>query len=339
MATNTGMTSDYRGHYASQSFVNVSQSSPPRSYSGAIAKKVRPKQEQSIHLDSIEGCSNDDYLDGLEELTDITNIIWISKISRSRVCVFVKNEKIVESLIDKWVKVKEHKLKVRPVIGKNKRVVISNVNPSIPDEILLDVLNEKGINPVSGVTDIRASVSKPGRSHIFSFRRQVYIQDEDENKLPDSCQISFKNQLFWIYFTTDSTCCFLCKQSGHIAKLCPNSNNESNTNASQTINNSQRNINTDPNTIDPSNSVMDTTIIENQNNNKRPRSPSTISSISTHEKSLNTTEITNPRLEEYPVLEDPRNSYPEFTKPMSKKKKLKETPEYQILPRKVIRHS
>ena len=104
---------------------------------------------------------------------------------------------------------------------KKQRGVISNVRPSIPNNILLDALKFKGILPVSQIRDIRAGLTKSGRSHILSFRRQVYIKQEEEPLLPDSLQINHDNTDYWVYFGTDSTCCFICKKIGHIAKLCP----------------------------------------------------------------------------------------------------------------------
>lgn len=104
---------------------------------------------------------------------------------------------------------------------KNKRVVISNVNPTIPDEIVLSAIKSKGVSPVSNIYDIKASLSKPGRAHILSFRRQVYIKEQDVELLPESMHISYDNTSYWIFLSTDSTRCFVCKQSGHIVKMCP----------------------------------------------------------------------------------------------------------------------
>jgi len=69
-----------------------------KSYATAMATKVRPKKEQGVIIDSIEGCSNDDYIDAIEKLIDLSYIRYISKISRARVCVFVSSGEIVEKL-------------------------------------------------------------------------------------------------------------------------------------------------------------------------------------------------------------------------------------------------
>lgn len=110
---------------------------------------------------------------------------------------------------------------MRPYIENNKRVVISNISPVIPNEIVLDALKKKGIIPVSQISNVRAGLHKPGRSHIISFRRQMYIKYTDEEKLPESIQINYDSTTYWIYMSTNSTNCFVCKQSGHVAKLFP----------------------------------------------------------------------------------------------------------------------
>ena len=204
----------------SQIFNPMSTQTTKSTYAN-VTQNMSPRKEQAIIIESMEGLTNDDYIDGLEKLISVTEITHISKISGARVCVFLRNSGMVEKLCNKKVQVKDFLFNIRPFIERNKRVVISNVNPVIPDTILIDMLKSKGITPMSQVREIKAGLHKPGRSHIHSFRRQVYIRDEDEKLLPESAQISFDNTAYWIYLSTDSTSCFVCKQSGHVAKMCP----------------------------------------------------------------------------------------------------------------------
>ncbi|OXU23280.1 hypothetical protein TSAR_003834 [Trichomalopsis sarcophagae] len=129
-------------------------------------------------------------------------------------CIFLADKIASSELVNKTVKIKDADLKIRPLIEKNKRVVISNVNPIIPHETVLNALKNSGITPISNINYIKASTSKPGRSHILSFRCQLYIKEEDENSLP-------KKTTYWIYLSTDSMHCYDCKQFGNSAKQCP----------------------------------------------------------------------------------------------------------------------
>ena len=66
----------------------------------------------------------------------------------------------------------------------------------------------------------RAGLTGPGYSHILSFRRQIFIHPDDESKIPESIQINFEDTSYWIFPSTDTIKCFVCKKVGHIAKNC-----------------------------------------------------------------------------------------------------------------------
>ena len=186
------------------------------SYAGA----TRPKKEQAVIIDAVDGLSNDDYIDGLETLIAVSNIVSISRISRGRICVFLTSKSLAEKLSGSSIRVNNNVLHIKPLIEGNKRLVLSNVQTHIPNEVLVEALTSHGILLASPIQNIRASLSKPGRSHIQSHRRQVYIK-ESNTVLPESFKILHEGINYWIYLTTDSTQCFTCKQVGHIAKLCP----------------------------------------------------------------------------------------------------------------------
>ena len=57
-----------------------------------IARSTRPQKEEAIVLDSIDGLTNDDYLDGLDKLTDLNNARYILKISGGRVCIYLNDK-------------------------------------------------------------------------------------------------------------------------------------------------------------------------------------------------------------------------------------------------------
>lgn len=191
------------------------------SYANVASTAPTPSKDQAIILDSIEGCTIDDYLDGIEKITELSNVRFISKISGNRVCIYLNSSDLVNKLVSKKVVVNQNVLSIRPYMEKNKRVVISNVSPYIPHHVIINSLASKGISIVSQMYHIKASSSKAGRAHIMSFRRQVYIKEEDEHLLPESLQVIHDETTHWIFLSTESANCFLCKQHGHIAKVCP----------------------------------------------------------------------------------------------------------------------
>ena len=113
------------------------------SYAGATATEIRPKKEQAIIIDSMDSCTNDDYSDGLENIIDNVHIRHISKISGKRACVFFDSEENANKVTNKVIQVKQYAFKIRPLMEKNKRVVISNVNPVITNSSILQALKEK----------------------------------------------------------------------------------------------------------------------------------------------------------------------------------------------------
>ena len=64
---------------------------------------------------------------------------------------------------------------------------------------------------------IRVGMNETGFSHILSFRRQIYVQPEDIEKIPPSMQITYDSTAYWIYLSTEKLTCFICKEEGHVA--------------------------------------------------------------------------------------------------------------------------
>lgn len=223
------MASENRGQLGNPDTRNIMKDDRTQATQLTYANATLPKRDQAIVLEAIEGLTNDDYIDELEKLTDLNNIRAISKISGARVCIYLNSKKLVEELKNKSLHIKETSLVIKPLINNNKRVVISNVQPIIPNETIVEALKHQGITLMSHISHLRASLAKPGRAHIQSFRRQFYIKEEDEKLLPESIQINFDNTTYWTFLSTDSTACFICQQIGHIAKACPSATRNQNT--------------------------------------------------------------------------------------------------------------
>ena len=118
------------------------------------------------------------------------------------------------------IRIKGFALPIKPLINNNKRVIISNIQPIITNDAIIEALKAKGVKILSNISELRASTSKPGRSHKMSLRRQFYISEEHEAILPETLQFTYGDTTFWSYLSTDSASCFICKQSRHISKTC-----------------------------------------------------------------------------------------------------------------------
>lgn len=211
-------------------------------YALATANLNTPKREQAIVLHPIDGILLKDYIIAVGQIISPSNIIFVSKISMNRICIFLSSELILKSLLEKTqstIKINEHDIPIRRLLNPAKRIIISNVCPSIPNQAILDSLVDINISPISEINYLKAGIKEAGYEHILSFRRQMYIKHEDISKLPGTLLISINETNFRIFFTDDTITCYTCKLTGHTSMNCKQ-NNENNLNITH-ITNQQNN--------------------------------------------------------------------------------------------------
>ena len=187
------------GSYASQHPHSHSQTISAKTYARASTELFLPKKDQAVIVDAIENFTNDDYIDAIDSIIQEGHVRFISKVSGNRIKIYFSEKSLVEKVTENPTTIKGQTLKFRPLLENNKRLVISNVDPTIPHGVLLDVLKSKSIVPVSSMHYLRTGLQKPGRANILSFRRQVYIKEEDVQLVPESAQILYDDTPYWIY--------------------------------------------------------------------------------------------------------------------------------------------
>lgn len=195
------------------------------SFARIVQQGQLPIKGQAIVMDSVEGHTVQEYTVALGNLINPRNIRYVSRISHGRICFYLNSKDIVDQLTDNNTKINigNNTLEIRPLILKAKRIIISNVCPIIPHTTIEEELKKKmDITPVSQITSIRAGISIPEYGHILSFRRQMYVRPEDAQKIPENMQINYDDTTYWIYLSAEKLTCFLCKEEGHLAKYCKN---------------------------------------------------------------------------------------------------------------------
>jgi len=211
-------------------------------YALATANSNTPKREQAIVLHPVDGLLLKDYIIAIGQIISPNNIIFVSKISMSRVCIFLSSEHILCSLLEKTqnkIKINQHEIPIRRLLNPAKRIIISNVCPSIPNQTIMHALEQINIIPISEINYLKAGIKEAGYEHILSFRRQIYIKHEDIPKLPGSLLININETNFRIFFTDDTITCYTCKSIGHTSMSC-NKNITDDKNLTQPLN--QQNI-------------------------------------------------------------------------------------------------
>lgn len=208
------------------------------SYAKVIQQMTCPKREQAIVVDSVEGIAVKEYAVAIAKIIGPQNILYISKISNNRVCLYLSSQQLVNHLVETHTQVTigTKTLEVRPLISKTKRIILSNVHPVIPNSAIEYKLAEFDVNPKSQITYVRAGLNEAGFTHILSFRRQMYINPEDLSKLPSSMQIQHENTVYWVYLSAEKLICFSCKEEGHLAKHCKNTEPNSQVDSQDTTN-------------------------------------------------------------------------------------------------------
>lgn len=237
MNPNTQATSDYRGSQNNASTVSINRpdvsttggnNSQP-SYSNAIKSTPKinfPQKEQAIVLNAIEGLKLADYIHSLAALIGPKNIIFASRIANNRICIYLSSKQLVDQLLESRssIQVGEAEVGMRRLITPAKRLLLSNVCPTIPHEIIENCLKNAGFKLVSPITFLRAGLAGEEFAHILSFRRQVYVTPDSEDLLQTqtSLVLPFDDTQYRIFLSSDEMTCFLCKQKGHIANNCVN---------------------------------------------------------------------------------------------------------------------
>lgn len=215
-----------------------------KTFAETTASSLFPKKDQAIIFNTIEGIPQIEYINVLSTLTNPVNILFASRISNNRFCVYFANKNIVNDLIDQnpTITVNNHTIFIRKLVNQSKRIILSNVSPIIPHTYITNALNNIGINTLAPISFVKAGFSTDSLSHIISFRRQTYIKHEDISKLPGSILINFEDDEYRIFLTDDTLTCYLCKRTGHTSAHCknttPNPDNQNNnliSNSSQTL--------------------------------------------------------------------------------------------------------
>lgn len=191
-------------------------------FASIAAKEITPNREQAIVFNSIDGIPQKEYVIAIGQIVQPKNISFISRISNNRFCIFLNSKEILDSLmsITPVIVINGHEIQLRRLLNPAKRIVISNVCPSIPNTTILQALQSLDIIPASQINHLKAGINIKGYEHILSFRRQIYIKHEDIQKLPGSLILNHNQAQFRIFFTDDTITCYTCHKTGHTSNTC-----------------------------------------------------------------------------------------------------------------------
>ncbi|CAH0560626.1 unnamed protein product [Brassicogethes aeneus] len=254
-----------------QTQYDVNQSSSKKSYSTVLNEQQFPNKHQAIVFSSIDGIKIHEYILALGEKVGPKRILFSSRISNNRICIYLSSKEIADKFINEHgsIIINNEIIQARKLVTPSQRIVLSNVSPTIPHTALATELGKMGLTLMSPITFLRIGIPNPEYSHILSFRRQVYIAPQNCS-IPDSIVITDENTPYRIFITQDGLTCFKCKQQNHLAANCPNSapeNIEEVTHA--TVPENPINILSQNNTINQTPNINENSIIESPTGSKR----------------------------------------------------------------------
>ena len=142
-----------------------------------MANQQCPKKDQAIVFNAIEDTKLLDYILAVGTLIGPKNIIFSSRISNNRICIYLSSKAIVDKLINERTpfKINNKILYGRRLITPSQRLVLSNVCPTIPNHILVTEFEGKNLSLLSSITYRKINIPDPEYTHVLSFRRQVFI--------------------------------------------------------------------------------------------------------------------------------------------------------------------
>lgn len=190
-----------------------------------------PKKDQGLIIESVDGLKIKQYLKAVGEIIGAENIIYASRLSRDRICLYLKSKDLINEITQNFdnISIDEHNLYIRPLMLRATKYYLNRVCPSIPSSYLHDKISEIGINITSMIQREKMSNDEGEFSHIFSFRRTFYGIPEKNTNIPESILLNFDQEQHRIFLSTEIKRCTNCHKIGHLVDVCRQKENVDNT--------------------------------------------------------------------------------------------------------------
>lgn len=197
----------------------------PKIQNATFADKLKlktqaPKKDQAIILSPVQGIPLKEYVVALGNVLQPTKILFASRISNNRICIYLDSKKTAEDLTQKYktIKVNTHDIPIRNYLTPTHRIVIWAF-PTLPDNVLIEGLQNIGIKPESGIQHLSAGIHQDNFNHILSFRRQLFVHQQHP-AIPDSIEMIYENEKYRVFISLDENRCPICKKFGHDSDSC-----------------------------------------------------------------------------------------------------------------------
>lgn len=213
--TNTTITN------TSENNAKVNNNKPKTTYAAATAATdyIFPEPNQGVIIEAAPNTPLRDYQVAVGKIVNNQNITFSSRMSRNRVCIYLKTEELTDTFVAKnpYIIINNNKINVHKLRSKAKRITLSEVPPFINNIRLTEQLKINNIQVLSPLILLKSNIKDPEFAHVYSFRRQALLKHTDNTKeLPESMLIEFEGECHRIFLSNDDIRCSACNNRGHL---------------------------------------------------------------------------------------------------------------------------
>lgn len=168
-------------------------------------------KKHAIIIPANQSLTLTDYLNEISKVIPPSDILYASKISNNRICIYLSSEKLVDNACNsRFINTAVGPLPIRRLINPAFRLVLSNVMPNMTNKKLIEAVSQF-VKVVSPMQLISAGLKDPKFQHIKSFRRETFIlKDVNSHALPPSLLIPHDGEEVRIFLSVEDPRCFHC---------------------------------------------------------------------------------------------------------------------------------
>ena len=223
----------------------------PVETSGSLTRK------HAVRCESFDNFTVEQYVTSMAMLVGDESIIAASRMNKS-VVIFLSSLDAVEMAIINGLFIDNQMIDVAHMIKPATKVILSNVPPYIPNQLITKELEQYG-QVVGRFRAIPLGCKAASLKHVMSFRRQGFILLRGgTGNINGLIRIMHDGHPYNIYLSTDEMKCFGCMETGHLRKNCPHANGNNDKNVTPKNNNENTNQNINDNITDASQNVNTT---------------------------------------------------------------------------------
>lgn len=133
--------------------------------------------------------------------------------------IYLNDKRFVDILVNNGVSILGRQMNVDYAVPRADKVILSNVDPIVPDAVLMKLLSYYGL-PVSAIIHDKIATNSE-YSHIECGKRKVYMKIFPEKKIPNKINFTFQDVCYRIDVLVEQ-----CDRNGVIEPTQPQRNEE-----------------------------------------------------------------------------------------------------------------